>query len=187
MKEIDRFVRLQKQELSRRESRRKKPGAPAAEKASRRVGVALRQLLVLGIELRAELPDPEGFLQAAASAGTEAALLVAPEGSSPEQAIDHLAGLQKDRLIPQIHPGTPSWRRFPAEVYLMRAFWQLSGIGLEVMLGGWRDGQLEEHAADLANYLVFVTSTSGAWELCARERVPDPWTPAASVKVRACE
>jgi hypothetical protein len=175
MKEIDRFVRLQKRLLEATGSPGRKLGRPGPEEPTRRVGVVLRQLLMLGIELRAELPDPEGFLEALASAATQVALSVAPEGWDPEKAIERLAGLQKRRLIPQIHPGRPSWRRFPPEIHLMRAFWQLPGLGLEVMLGSWRDGVLEEHAADLANYLLFAACTSGAWELSARQRVPDPW------------
>jgi hypothetical protein len=177
VKEIDRFVRLQNRLLEASTSPDSPLGRAGSVKPSRRVGVVLRQLLMLGVDLRAELPDPEGFLDAVASTATQVALLVAPKGWDAEQAIERLAGLQKQRLIPQIHPGRPSWRRFGPEIHLMRAFWQLPGLGLEVMLGSFRDGLLDEHAADLANYLLFTACTSGAWELSARQRVPDPWNP----------
>lgn len=178
MNEVDSFVSFQKYLLGRgivSERTRRGSGCKfEGNEASRRVGVVLRQLLLLGVELRAELPDPEGFVHAAASAAIEAALLVAPEGSAAEGAIDYLRQLQTDRLRPGGDEGTPGWQGFTAEMHLMRAFWQLTGLGLEVILGGFRDGQVEEHAADLANYLVFATWTSGAWELAFAQGWPEP-------------
>jgi len=54
---------------------------------------------------------------------------VAPEGASAREAIDHLKELQTQRLNPEIHQGAPVWRRFTGEMHLMRAFWQLAGLG----------------------------------------------------------
>lgn len=187
MNEIDGFASFQKFLVARGTAPVIKGGASDGDDASRRVGVILRQLLLLGIELRAELPDPAGYLHAAGTAAVEAAVLIAPKDSVPQEAIDRLAELQKQRLIPQIHQGAPGWRRFTAEMHLMRAFWQLCGLGLEVVLGSWRDGQLEEHAADLANYLVFATWTSGAWEIALVESLPETADRVAEIKARARE
>jgi hypothetical protein len=135
------------------------PRNPRQLPASHTLGRLARHLLVLGIELRAELPDPHRFLETAAWATIEVAQLIRPDELTPRKALDHLAHHQCERLE------VDDWTTRSPEAHLARAFWQLSGLGLEVLSDGPGDGQLEEHAADLANYLLFAVMTSGAWEL----------------------
>lgn len=180
VKDLERFVQLQRTLLARPDGPERLRGAsPDAhpDEPHRRLGVVLRRLLLLGSELRAELPDPAGFLEIAAAAATEVALLVTTGGSlakpAAHDALDHLAALQRDRLLLH-HPTATGWQQLPPDVHLQRAFWQLAGLGLEVMVGSFQDGQSEEHGADCANYLLFATVTAGAWQLAADETRLDP-------------
>lgn len=135
------------------------PRNPRQLPASHSLGRLARHLLVLGIELRAELPDPDHFVETAAWAAIELAQLLSPDEMTPRNALDHLIHHQRERLEHD------DWTHRSAEAHLARAFWQLSGLGLEVLSDDPSDGLAEEHAADLANYLLFAVLNSGAWEL----------------------
>jgi len=132
-----------------------------------RLGWLSDSLLEIGHELRAEIPDPLVFLGLLAETVLETAPLISP-WDPPEAAIDRLAELQGERLSRCRHRGSSAWQRRPAQEHLACAFWQLAGMYREVsceICGARSDGQLEEHAADFANYLLFAALTSGAWDL----------------------
>lgn len=146
-------------------------------------------LLELARELRAEMPDPWRFLARIGETAVEAAILASP-WDPPETAVGRLARLQRERLARRSGAGSSLWQRRPAHAHLASAFWQLAGICQEVYFGSddeGPDGQLEEHAADFANYLMFTALASGAWDLTlgggllppelARHVRPAPSTP----------
>lgn len=164
MRELTRQVALQK--LIASQPADSDPPSPHLT-PQERVARLVRHLLVLGLDLRAEVPDLRDFLHTAASAANEAAFLISPFDFSAERAIDYLGAHQRSRLRRRPAPAD-AWRFRPPELHLTRAFWQLAGLALEVMAGSFTDGQIEEHAADLANYLLFTAVTSGAWELGVR-------------------
>jgi len=170
MRELTRQVALQKL-IASQPADAGEDAASAHLAPQERLARLVRHLLVLGLDLRAEVPDLRGFLHTAASAANEAAFLVSPFDFAAERAIDYLGAHQRSRLRRRPAPAD-AWRFRPPELHLTRAFWQLAGLALEVMAGSFTDGQIEEHAADLANYLVFTSVTSGAWELGAQPPRP---------------
>lgn len=165
MKELSLFACLQKLLLADKDLPGLETDLPPGSAAPQQLSRITCHLLALGSELRAEVPDPQGFVRIAAAAASQAALLAAPWEIDPGDAIDQLAAHQEARLSSCSRGGWLGWRRRSPEVHLARAFWQLSGIALEVMTGNWADGLLEEHSADLANYLLFAACSSGAWDL----------------------
>lgn len=158
MDRLDLFVAFQNRLLEHSDPS-SLPNNPRHLPASHFLGRLARHLLVLGIELRAQLPDPYHFFETAAWTVIELAQLICPEQPTPTKALKHLAHHQRERL------GGDDWTKRLPEAHLGSAFWQLSGLGLEVLTEDPGDGQLVEHAADLANYLLFAILNSGAWEL----------------------
>lgn len=135
------------------------------------------QLLAVGTELRQMVPRPRAFVNRAAVATLELARLVAPAGTGPQAALVELAALQEARLEDQASRfrGNRHWRKQPPEEHLYRAFWNLAGVGSELPRSPY-GGLLEEHAADAANYLLFVVFASGAFSSAVTQDDPDGGT-----------
>lgn len=167
MDRLDLFVAFQNRLLEHSDPS-SLPKHPRHLPASHSLGRLSRHLLVLGIELRAELPDPYHFFETAAWTVIELAQLIRPEEPTPTKALEDLAHHQRERL-----EGDDWTKRLP-EAHLASAFWQLSGLGLEILREGPGESQLVEHAADLANYLLFAILNSDAWDLAFPSQPPTP-------------
>lgn len=123
-----------------------------------RIQVAGERLLLLGASLSHPDPGsshPEGVTELAARITIELALAIAPPDLPAPDALDHLTGLQQQRLAELLEGQGRRALDLPSEIHLGKAFRHLAAM-LGAVAQRLDRARLAAAAADAANSVLFI-------------------------------